>query len=456
METGRKLMFKSRLKYHYIICFVIGLLFAETGLAQTQNEITFTSLIEIWNYADEHNISIAESISDIVTSMNEKKKSFSLLMPKFSLSGSYTDNTEISPTQIPAELFGGPKGSYTEVKFGQKYNFSGSLVLNADLINITSWLKIAQAELKKNLAEQSASVVKQQTYEQLASVYYFVLLYKYAVDISLENKNLADTLLLHTKQKYSEGLIDKYSLNIAEINTLKATDNLLNNKQAFSKNIYSLKSLLNIAANVSLHMTESFTDMIYKEESDLRFYTDPQIEVSALQTLIAKNSLKQVKSSWLPTLSIVGSYGYNQNSNSFEPFGNGNEWNPQQYLGLRFSFPLFTGGERWFNAKTASLQYEQAQRVEDNKLTTSKLDDQNLKNDYKISFDKMLSAKKALELAKENFEHINNKYLEGIIGFEKQSDVFTDYLNSQTYYLNSLVDYCVVLSKVSLRLLEIK
>lgn len=446
-------MLYKRLKYLPFVCLVFVIFFAVKSFGQ--NRVVFSSIKEVWQYADEHNINIAGSSSDVEASINEKKKSFSLLMPKISLSGSYTDNIEISPTQIPAEIFGGQKGTYTQVKLGQKYNYAGSLNFNADIINTTSWLNIAGAELKKNFAKQSAVIIKQQTYEQLTLAYYLILLSKYTVEISAGNKNLADTLLFHTERKYDQGLVDKYSVNVASINALKTNDNLLHNQQTYYENINTLKSLLNLSVSDSLLLPEKFATVIYKQNSDSILFPDPKIRASELKTLIAKNSLRQIKSTWLPMLSIVGSFGYNQNSNTFELIGAGQEWNPQQYWGLRLSFPIFTGGEKWLNMQTSFLQYEQAQRIENYTITAAHLEDENIKTAYNISYKQMQAAKEAMKLAKENFDYMNNKYLEGIVGFEKQSDAFTDYLNSQTYYLNSLTDFCVALTKIYIRSQEI-
>ncbi len=89
-------------------------------------QVVFRSVEDAWKYADAHNITIRTVKYELNKSGYATKQSYSAMLPQVNATGSYTDNIALQTTLIPADLLGGPPGTYTE-----HYSLENNLFMQA-------------------------------------------------------------------------------------------------------------------------------------------------------------------------------------------------------------------------------------------------------------------------------------------------------------------------------------
>src|SRR5580658_10756157 len=106
---------------------IITLLFTVlSGFAEAQT--VFRSLEEVWRYADVHNITIRTAQYEAEKARYAKDQSYGALLPQVNATGSYTDNTSLQATLIPADLLpGGTPGAYRVLQFGEQFVYAGGV-----------------------------------------------------------------------------------------------------------------------------------------------------------------------------------------------------------------------------------------------------------------------------------------------------------------------------------------
>ena len=110
-----------------------------------QAQHTFSSLKEVWTYAEAHNVQVGSSYAQMQIAAGSVRQAQNNFLPGVSLNGGLTDNVSIQPTLVPAELFGGEPGTFVEETFGKRYNYNAGVNAQLDLINTTNWFTLRGA-----------------------------------------------------------------------------------------------------------------------------------------------------------------------------------------------------------------------------------------------------------------------------------------------------------------------
>jgi len=87
-------------------------------------QLKFSSLQEVFNYADFQAIALKSAVLNEQIASSEKKEVQIGLLPTISSSFGYNDNITLQPTLVPAQLFNpaAEAGSFEEMTFGTQYN----------------------------------------------------------------------------------------------------------------------------------------------------------------------------------------------------------------------------------------------------------------------------------------------------------------------------------------------
>jgi outer membrane protein len=108
---------------------LITLLFVSILQAQDKKESFSLSLKEAINHAIQNNYSAINANRDIEAAKQKKWETTTIGLPQINGAVGYQNNFKIQKSLIPAEIFGGQPGEFTEVAFGTKHNMSSSLTL---------------------------------------------------------------------------------------------------------------------------------------------------------------------------------------------------------------------------------------------------------------------------------------------------------------------------------------
>ena len=197
----------------------------------------------------------------------------------------------------------------------------------------------------------------------------------------------------------------------------------------------NLKGLLDISVTDSLFIDDQLQHNI-ETVADAQFAEDPTISLAAHQSNISLYQYKMVKSTFLPTISLLYSNTTQQNDSKFEPFqAGGPAWFPARYWSIKASWQLFNGGGRYYQAKKNRLGYEEKNMNYENVKKQAAINDENLKLAYKKAIALLQNSKNVMELSFDNYKHITNRYNEGIAVIDDRLNAFSDYINYQNQYL---------------------
>ena len=427
------------------IC-VISLL---SGLQNVRAQTAFHSMEEVWQYADRHNVTIRTAKADADKAGYAKKQSYGALLPQVAVNGSFTENTAIQTTLIPAVIFGGPEGQYRAVQFGQKYIYSGGITGQLDIVNLQSWFNVRIAEQTELYNQATFANTRKTVYQQIATQYYSYLLMKEAARLAKQSEQIADSSLQTVADKYKEGNVNEANVDIAKINAARARQTTITAQYQLRTARNNLKALLDLSATDSLAI-ESTLDNNMEVSVNAPMQEDPSIKQAYYQSQISLSQYKAGNSTFLPTVSVLYSNTTQQYDNKFEPF-QGPAWFPAKYWTVKASWNIFTGGSRWYQAKKNKIAYEESVIQYEHASRQADINDENTKLAYTKAAELLKNAKEVMNLSLDNYRHMSNRYEAGIEPLSNRLSAFTDYISYQNQYLNSLSDMLVQLYQLRIR-----
>ncbi len=420
------------------------------GFTSTYAQNSFKSIEDIWKYADAHNITIKSAAYESAKSTWSKKQSYSSLLPQVGLTGSFTENTAIQTTLIPAAIFGGPDGQYRAVQFGQKYIYSGGVNAQMDLLNVQNWLGVGIAKATEEYTKATAANTRKSIYQQIATQYYAYLLMSEAARLAAESEAIADSVAQTTINKFNEGTVSAANVDVAKINLNRTQQTAITAAYQLSTAKNNLKVLLGISVTDSLNIDNTLRADVAQTTIG-SFAEDPSIKQALLQSQMSLIQYKASNSAFLPIITLQYNNATQQNDNTFRPFQGGPAWFPSSYWSLRASWTLFNGGSRWMQSRKNKINVEQTLAQYQNTQNQSAINDENLRLAYEKASVMLRKSEEIMKLSYDNYMHITNRYNAGIEPLANRLSAFSDYINYQNQYLNSLSDMMVQLYQVKIR-----
>ncbi len=413
-------------------------------------QTVFRSLEDVWKYADEHNINIRNSGYELDKSKYAKTQSYLALLPTASANGSFTDNTSLQTTLIPAVLFGGPEGVYKPVQFGQKYIYSAGLSAQLDIVNVQTWFNLRIAKETEEFNKASLSNTRKTTYQQIATQYYTCILNREAARLSQQCERVADSIEQSVANKYAQGSVSLANLDVAKINKERASQTNTTAQYQEKIAINNLKGLLNLSAKDSFEL-ETAMQPIENAGARPAFTDDPSVRMADYQTKVNMASLQAAKASFIPTLSVAYSYTTQQNDNKYEPFQGGPQWFNANFWTLKASWNILNGGSRWLQMQKSKVNLHESELQLENAQKQSAINDENLWLNYSKASILVKKAENIMNLSMDNYRHITNKYEAGLASIDDRLTAFNDFITYQNQYLNSLMDMLVQQYQVKIR-----
>lgn len=300
-------------------------------------------------------------------------------------------------------------------------------------------------------SRQNTSENKIELVVNVTKAFYDVLATAQQVKVAQENIIRTERSLKDAEAQYQAGIADKidYKRATISLNNIKASKRS-NEEQVKAKEEY-LKSLMSYPEQYSLNIVYDSAALENEIALDTLQVPDyrSRIEYRILETQqqLLKANVAYNRWSYLPSVSANGAYILNFQNNNFGKLYNANY--PNSYAGLTLGLPLFQGGKRKANIRTAELE-----------LDRNTFDIISLKNNinaqfaqalgtYKGSLANYLALKENVSLAKEVYDVIQLQYRSGIKTYLEVITAEADLRTSQINYFNSL--YQVLASKVDVQ-----
>lgn len=417
------------------INIILFLFFGINLTLQAQTELKFSSLDSLFAYAAKQSYTIKTGEQQAILAKWQKTAALANTVNfRNQVSFTLTDNTQLPVTFLPAEIFGGPPGTFREIQFGQQYIGSAAIGPQVDIINPSSWEKVKSASISRELTDITNLVTKKSLYESIAAAYYNIIALQEQTRLTQENLLKADTLLLIVKNKFALGLVRQQEVNDAAANKLGMQDKLEQAQLSLEQQYLSLKILCDFPENTKVVIEDDL-------EYDRTFEASPeagsrlQYKSSSLLLGMAGSELKYNRLSLLPTVSLFLNYAWQQNSNDMF-FDSGSEWIYSQYIGARLTFHI-PDVTKMFLAQNAKINYKIASNNFEHAKALNEISNRQLQLDYRKAYAQFTANKQIFELKNENYRMAFQQYEKEILSFDKLLSAFTEMQNSRVNYVNA-------------------
>lgn len=396
------------------VFFIVGLNLILKG----QERLTKEKALDL---ALENNFGIQVSRNTTEIQKNNSNILNSGYLPTVSLSGgsnyvgsdseiAFPDQFDEQGNPIPNRIFEGQES--------QRFNAGINL-------NYTLFDGMGRKYVYKQLKEQYAlsELQLRETIEftmlQLFEVYFNIAqftesskIFKENLDISKERQKRAQTAFI-----YGQG--NKLSVLNAQVDVTNDSISLIQVNQQLDNYKRDLNLLMNqpINQNFNVELDLEFIDNI-KIQSWLETATDNNVEILKQKRNSKINSydIKISQSGYLPTVGLVGSYGWNLNKSPATAFFPGtNNTTYSLGIGANLSWNLFDGGRTKIRTKNARLSFENQILVEQEAILSFERDLVNSVQNYRNTKEIYEIQKKQVETATYNFERSQSQYKLGSI-----------------------------------------
>ena len=417
-----------------------GLLFVLMGLSVQAQKYDLAACLRM---AETANVQIRNAQLDVAINESQRSAYLSTRLPSLNFSGDYRYNAVIPGQVVPAQFFGGPAGTFAEVKFGVPIVLSNTVQLNQILFNSQVNYGLAALRINSDIVKIKRDMTIQEVKYQVANTYFILQGVDQQLRFLDSNATHVKRMLKNMDLLVSQGMLVQTEADKVRINLLNIDNNVANLTATKSQ----LEELLKIMIGVDPKKSISLSDDQMVQQTLL---IDPtQANLFAIQLLeqqqkMAEEEAKGIKMGYLPNLNLYGIYQYNVNMNPETDFRTGIDG---AFVGLRLDWNLFDGLEKHHKAAVNALKQEQIQAQQD--LTRIQLQQQSEQNKRNITVkaSALDVAKEQLGLAESILKNASLKYKEGLISVN-------DFLMAETGLEQAQAG--VVAAYVSLRQAELE
>jgi len=355
-----------------------------------------------------------------------------VINPRIPTTASIIDNSKQPVSFIPAEIFGGPSGTFKEVTMGQQYISNLSFSPQFDIVNLGNYARIQSALVNEKLVEINGKLAEMALYEQLNGVYHNILGYNTQKEMLLKNQQIADSILQIVQQKNILGIIRLQEVNDALFNKITIEDKIEQLDFQLKQQYTILKMLCETEEDIEL----LFKDNMAIPENVLVEGNDLELKQLTYQRLFLEAEKKAALWQQLPTLSFVSNLSWQNNSNNrfFDP--NSNLIN-SNYWGLRLNWDLPTNVNKLSAYKTAQINSQLAEINQKHNQLQNDSENEQLFTEYQKTIRQFKNQQKLLALKQENFEKSRNQYNANILSLDKLLLAHNDLILQESTLLNA-------------------
>lgn len=430
------------MKNTLLALMVVFIGFSNPTNAQTESNLKFT-LAEAQKYALENSYSVKGTEYDLQVAKKKVWETIADGLPQIDASADYNNNLDLSVSLLPSEFFGGTPGTYTPIKFGQRYTSSASISVSQKIFDGSYIVGTMAAKVFVQLSNDQKEKTEIEIINTISQSYFTVLVAEENYKTIQENLAINEKLLTETSAYHQNGFREELDVDQIRLLLNTSKNQLADAKRAIQTSRIILKFGLGIEIDQSLELTNSLDELVdpIRAESPVlsNFDLSNHIDFRIIETQLRAQELiiKNEKASYLPTISAFYNYGKNTSSDFTNVFKSDVPWFKSSVLGFQLKMPIFSAGQK-------------RSRVQQEKINFMKLENQqemtkqNLKMDVSLSFSNLLNAQEkyendleGLEIAKRIFDRTQIKFKEGISTSTELSENEKQYLDSHSAYINS-------------------
>lgn len=412
------------MRRRFLSCFWICLLIAGSSSAQTQQRITVDELFNLVEsgskslHAQKTNVEVAQRAIDVA-------KDQKLPDIDASVSVSFTGNVLMIDRNM------------SNIKGISSPHFGNSLAIEAQQVVYAGGAidgSIRMAELQKAQTENTVTLTRNQNRFLALGQYLDLVKLENGIKVYDSNIALTQQLITDIKAKQAQGMalkndVTRYELQMESLKLGKRQ--LEDQKSILNHQLCNTLGLKDVVVVPEINLEKVAEKYQLTSENELQAEAaslSPLLKQSALATQIAEQQLVLAKSDQLPKIAIVAANNFSGPFNyDLPPIDkNFNVW----YIGVGVKYSissLFKGD------KTIRKVKEQIRLSQDAHEVVSERVNNNMQQAYTLyqqAFIELRTQQKSVELANQNYQVVNNRYL-------NQLALITDMIDASNIKLNA-------------------
>lgn len=423
--------------------------FISTANAQEETptmQITLDKAIEL-ALSDNPTMKVAEK--EIELKEVSKSETWQNLLPSVTLDGAIVYNAKVASMKMkmpdspePAEFKMGTDGSNT-------WNAALQVAIPLYAPGVYKAMSLTESDLQ--LAVEKSRGSKIDLINQVTKAYYQLMLAQDSYEVLKENFKLAEANFNIVNAMYEQGRVSEYDKISAEVQKNNAWPSVVSGKNGVELAQLQLKVLMGVTADVkfviddNLKNYESEIVNTLLEEIDLS--NNSSLKQIDLQSELLNKQRKMLKTSFEPTLALVGNYQYQSISNPNWRIGQFN-WSDAASITLSLSIPIYKAAN-FTSLKSNKIQQAQLAETRINTERMLSMQAQSYIDNMTASAEQLQSNKTAVELAEKGLEISQKRYDVGRGTILDLTNSQVSLTNTRLSYNNTIYDYLIAKSDLS-------
>ena len=217
--------------------FFFLLSFTVVQLSQAQESKTTVhefSLDQCVEFAQQNNVQVKNSLLAVAVQAQTNREIAAAALPTITTSTSVVDYTKIPTSLLPAQIFGGPAGTFIPVQFGTKFNANYGANLQQLLFDGQVFIALQARSTSIKLQKQNAALTQEAIKANIYKIYYQLAASKTQLNILDANISRLSSLAHDAEIMYKNGFAEKLDVDkvIVQLNNLETEKIKANNSVA--------------------------------------------------------------------------------------------------------------------------------------------------------------------------------------------------------------------------------
>ena len=428
---------------------VVALLTTFTFTAKAQENtptmhITLDKAIEL-ALSDNPTMKVAEK--EIELKEVAKSEAWQNLLPSVTLDGAIQYNVKVASMKMDMG------GQTMEIKMGKddSNTWNAALQVAIPLYAPAVYKAMSLSKSDLQLAVEKSRGSKLDLINQVTKAYYQLMLAQDSYEVLKENYELAETNFDIVNKMFEQGRVSEYDKISAEVQKNNAWPSVVSGKNSVEMAQLQLKVLMGITADVEFIVADNLknyeNDMANTLDIDIDLSNNSSLKQIDLQSELLSKQRKMLKTSFQPTLALVGSYQYQSISNQNWNIAKYN-WSDAATITLSLSIPLYKAGN-FTSLKTNKIQQSQLIETRVNTERMLNMQAQSYIDNMTASAEQLQSNKAAVELAEKGLEISQKRYDVGKGTILELTNSQVSLTNTRLSYNNTIYDYLVAKSDLN-------
>jgi outer membrane protein TolC len=335
---------------------------------------------------------------------------------------------------LPASFFdpNAPEGATIEL--GVKQNVVTDITISQLIFSGSYIVGLQASKVYFGMSKQNAEKTRLEVVETVRNTYNMIQLAEESKKILAQNLENINKTLYEISEMHKEGFLEKTDVDQLELtgNTVRNAINQVNTNLELSYRLLKIQMGMDESSKVEL------IDQVENDEALTRssmtliaepFTIERNVDYQMIQTneKAAKLQLKLAQSAYLPTISGYYNHTEKLKSPAFD-------FAPKDMLGINFSLPIFSSGEKMAVVSQRKMDLEKAQNTTKYVSSSIRMQATQYQSDLKLKLEKYQIQLKSKQLSDDIYQRTLEKYKQGVASS-------MDLMNSQSQYLTNLTNY---------------